>query len=78
MPCGFDIDRTRREMAALTDRADWAAAARRADGPCLSHRRQSVFQSPRPRIAESLEILAEVLHPQRFDFGHHGRGWIKL
>jgi hypothetical protein len=22
-----------------------------------------------------LEILAEILHPEAFDFGHEGRGW---
>jgi hypothetical protein len=29
-------------------------------------------------MAESLEILAEILHPARFDFGHHGSGWVRL
>ena len=28
-----------------------------------------------PRLAESLEILAEMLHPESFDFGHRGTAW---
>ncbi|MEK6709855.1 MAG: cobalamin-binding protein, partial [Nitrospinota bacterium] len=33
---------------------------------------------PGPRVAESLEILAEILHPAEFDFGHKGTGWAPL
>ena len=32
------------------------------------------FNRPGPRLVESLEILAEILHPEAFDFGHEGRG----
>jgi iron complex transport system substrate-binding protein len=33
------------------------------------------FDRPGPRLVESAEILAEILHPERFDFGHRGKGW---
>ncbi len=33
------------------------------------------FNRPGPRLAESLEILAEMLHPEAFVFGHEGKGW---
>ena len=33
---------------------------------------------PGPRLVESLEILAEVLHPQAFRFGHEGSGWKRM
>jgi iron complex transport system substrate-binding protein len=36
------------------------------------------FNRSGPRIVESLEILAEMLHPDVFDFGHEGEGWQKL
>lgn len=74
-PCGFDIARTMSEMAALTGDARWpslrAVRERRiflADG-------NQYFNRPGPRIAESLEILAEILHPEAFHFGHEGAGW---
>jgi iron complex transport system substrate-binding protein len=77
MPCGFDIGRTRSEMATLTKRADWtelrAVKSRRvflADG-------NHYFNRPGPRIVESLEIFTEIIHPDRFNFGHKGKGWEK-
>jgi iron complex transport system substrate-binding protein len=33
------------------------------------------FNRPGPRLVQSLEILAEVLHPETFSFGHEGTGW---
>ena len=33
---------------------------------------------PGPRLVESLEILAEALHPKTFSFGHQGTGWQPL
>ena len=36
------------------------------------------FNRPGPRLVESLEILAEILHPAHFGFGHEGTGWNRL
>ena len=36
------------------------------------------FNRPGPRLAETLEILAEILHPERFAFGHEGSAWKRL
>jgi iron complex transport system substrate-binding protein len=36
------------------------------------------FNRPGPRIVESLEILAEIMHPELFRFGHEGTGWRRL
>ncbi len=78
MPCGLDIARARADARFLTERPGWrglkAACARRvyvADG-------SQYFNRPGPRLAESLEILAEILHPGDFHFGHEGRGWQRL
>jgi iron complex transport system substrate-binding protein len=75
MPCGFDIARSRRDMAALTQRPGWrdlrAVRERRvylADG-------NQYLNRPGPRLVESLEILAEVLHPAVFHLVHEGAGW---
>ncbi len=77
-PCGFSMDRAAQDLPALTNRAQWdglkAVRARRvfmADG-------NQYFNRPGPRIAESLEILAEIAHPELFRFGHEGLGWRRL
>jgi iron complex transport system substrate-binding protein len=75
LPCGFDLERTRCDMPYLTRRPGWdnlqAVCRRRVfltDG-------NQFFNRPGPRLVESLEILAEILHPDVFHFGHEGRGW---
>jgi len=77
-PCGFDLDRTRQEMPALTRRPDWPdLRAARAGRVYLADGNQ-YFNRPGPRLVESLEILAEVLHRQGFSFGHEGADWQQL
>jgi iron complex transport system substrate-binding protein len=75
LPCGFDISRTRQEMPVLMQKPEWpqlqAVRNRRvflADG-------NQYFNRPGPRLVESLEILAEILHPEIFSFGHTKTGW---
>jgi iron complex transport system substrate-binding protein len=36
------------------------------------------FNRPGPRIVDSVEILAEIIHPKLFSFGYEGDGWIKF
>lgn len=74
-PCGFDIERTRTEMAALTRRAEWPHLKAVRSGRVYLADGNQFFNRPGPRLVESLEILAEALHPHVFHFGHHGRGW---
>jgi iron complex transport system substrate-binding protein len=78
MPCGFDLGRTRAEMAQLTKREDWGELrAVRGGRVCVTDGNQ-FFNRPGPRLVESLEILAEIFHPGRFERGHRGRGWQPL
>jgi iron complex transport system substrate-binding protein len=77
-PCGFDIARSRRDYGALEALPGWSALravrARRvyiADG-------NQYFNRPGPRLVESLEILAEILHPAQGRYGHEGAGWASV
>jgi iron complex transport system substrate-binding protein len=75
LPCGFDLARTRHEMGSLVARAGWRELrAVRADRVYLTDG-NAYFNRPGPRIAESLEVLAEILHPELFEFGHAGRAF---
>lgn len=76
LPCGFDIERTRREMPALTSTPGWSdLTAVREKRVYLTDGNQ-YFNRPGPRLVESAEIFAEILHPGEFDFGHEGTGWV--
>ncbi|NDD30955.1 MAG: cobalamin-binding protein [Proteobacteria bacterium] len=78
LPCGFDIARTRVDMPLLTERAEWTSLRAVRDGRVYVTDGNQYFNRPGPRLAESLEILCELLHPDAFDFGHCGRAWEPL
>ncbi|MBW3541264.1 MAG: cobalamin-binding protein [Planctomycetes bacterium] len=78
MPCGFDIERTRRELPALTGHPAWPRLKAVRNGRVSLTDGNQFFNRPGPRLVESAEILAEILHPGRFDFGHRGTGWRPL
>ena len=78
MPCGFDIQRTQRELSPFVERRGWPhLKAVRTRSVYLTDGNQ-YFNRPGPRLVESAEILAEILHPEAFDFGHRGCGWERL
>ena len=77
-PCGFDIPRTLSDIAAVTDRPGWAELAAVRAGRVGVADGNAFFNRPGPRLAESLEILAEFLHPEFFDFGHAGNNFRRL
>jgi len=75
LPCGFTLNRTAKELYWLTDRPEWkslkAVNTHRVyitDGNQYGNR-------PGPRIVESLQILAEIIHPTVFDARFKGTGW---
>jgi iron complex transport system substrate-binding protein len=74
-PCGFTMRRTLEELPALAARPGWAAMRAVREGRVFAAEGSQYFNRPGPRIAESLEILAEILHPELFHFGYEGRAW---
>jgi iron complex transport system substrate-binding protein len=76
-PCGFGLERAAAEFPALTRIAGWnelpAVREKRvylADG-------NAYFNRSGPRIVESAEILAEILHPRECAYGHEGRAFLR-
>ncbi len=78
MPCGLDIARARAHAERLTRRPEWSGLRAVQDGHVYVVDGNQYFNRPGPRVAESLEILAEILRPRAFRFGHEGRGWQRL
>lgn len=78
MPCGWDIDHSRKEVHLITKKPKWKTLnAVRKEKVYLTESNQ-YFNRPGPRLVESLEILAEIFYPEIFQFGHQKSGWQKL
>ncbi|MFB6161804.1 MAG: ABC transporter substrate-binding protein [Haloferacaceae archaeon] len=66
-PCGFDPDRTRREADALTDRPGYADLAAVRDGRAYAVDGNHLVNRPGPRLVDTLEHLAGLIHPGAVD-----------
>jgi len=75
MPCGFDLDRTAAEMYWLTQRPEWQKLRAVETGQVYLADGNQYFNRPGPRLVESLQILAEILHPEAFDPVLEGTAW---
>jgi iron complex transport system substrate-binding protein len=75
MPCGFDLARTCSEMYWLTDRPEWKKLRAVETGRVYVADGNQYFNRPGPRLVESLQILAEILHPEAFQPTLEGTAW---
>lgn len=66
MPCGFDLARTLREIGRTQYPAGWRELPAARAGRVWATDGNAYFSRPGPRIVESLEILAEIIHPELF------------
>ncbi len=78
LPCGFDLPRVQKEMTALTERKEWLSLRAVRDHRVFLVDGNQYFNRPGPRVVESLEILAECLHPSLFSFGYSPSAWVSL
>lgn len=78
MPCGFGLDRVAEEAKVLEAQPFWSGLKAVRDARVYLVDANHYFSRPGPRLVDSLEILAEILHPGDFDFGHAGHGWRAL
>jgi iron complex transport system substrate-binding protein len=74
-PCGFPIDRARADVVLLEKHDEWRSLRAVREGRVAIGDGNQFFNRPGPRLVESLEILAEIFHPEAFAFGHRGGGW---
>src|SRR5262249_17855070 len=74
-PCGFDLARTEAEMYWLTDRTEWPSLRAVRNGRiCLADGNQ-FFNRPGPRVADTFEIITEILYPDRIEPRHRDTAW---
>lgn len=65
-PCGFDLSRTLSEITTLTAFNNWTQISAVRDRNTYAVDGNAFFNRSGPRIVDSLEILAHLLHPDRF------------
>jgi iron complex transport system substrate-binding protein len=75
MPCGFGLERTCAEMYWLTNRPEWRKLRAVETGQVYLADGNQYFNRPGPRLVESLEILAEILHPEMFEPAFASHAW---
>jgi iron complex transport system substrate-binding protein len=76
-PCGFNIERTMSEMPLLTRQLGFDRLSAVIYDRVFVVDGNQFFNRAGPRVAESLEMMAELLHPESFDFGYEGVGWVR-
>jgi iron complex transport system substrate-binding protein len=78
LPCGFDLERTASEMHWLTQREEWAGLRAVKNRNVFLCDGNQYMNRPGPRLVESLEIFAEMLHPEIFRPAFEESGWVRL
>ena len=74
-PCGFAIPQTLEEMPMLMEKKDWAKLKSVKNKQVYVADGNQYFNRPGPRVLESLQIVAEILHADTFNFGLENKGW---
>lgn len=78
LPCGFNLQRTRSEMTALTRRPGWNDLRAVQVGRVYVCDGNQFMNRPGPRLVESLQIFAEICQPDLFPQQLEGIGWQRL
>ncbi len=62
--CGYDVDRTLKDVAALSRVPEWGKLPAVRSGRVYVTDGSHYFSRPGPRLVDSLEVLAHALHPE--------------
>ncbi len=64
MPCGFDIEKTLKELPMLARNEKWKSLQAVKNGNIYAVNANAYFSKPGPRTVIGLEIMAKILHPE--------------
>ena len=78
LPCGFDLKRTQEEVGVLTGNPHWNQLRAVRNGAVFLADGHNFFNRPGPRLVDSAEILAEILHPEHFEPNHRSTAWTQM
>ena len=78
-PCGFDKDQTLANLEDVTDRDGWESLTAVENGEVYLVDGDSYVNRPGPRLVETIELFASVIHPEAVDEpAHYERGVSRL
>lgn len=66
-PCGFDLDQTAENLGDLTDRPGYGDLTAVREGRAYAVDGHQYLNRPGVRLVDSLEFLAGLIHPDRFE-----------
>lgn len=66
MPCGFEIQRTLKEIHLLQRLPGWSDLPAVKEGRLFAVNGPAYFNRSGPRLVDGLEILAQIIHPEIF------------
>jgi iron complex transport system substrate-binding protein len=75
LPCDFNLERTRSEMIHLQAQREWNSLTAIRTGQVFLCDGNQYMNRPGPRLVESLQIFAEILHSELFAPSLEGIGW---
>lgn len=64
MPCGMDVERAAAELLLLGNLGEWSALPAVQKGKTFVTDAGSLFSRSGPRLVDSLEIMAQMIHPE--------------
>jgi iron complex transport system substrate-binding protein len=66
VPCGYRMERTRRELAGLEAREGWGSLPAVRSGQVWVADGPAYFNGAGPRLVDGVELLASIFHPEAF------------
>lgn len=76
-PCGFSIERAAQELEILRDHKEWQNLQAVKNGEVYLVNGNHFFNRPGPRLLQSAQIIAEILHADSFAPDNHQSGWLR-
>jgi len=76
-PCGYGLARCLEELPLLQAKPGWAEISAVREGRVYFADGNAYFNRPGPRLADSAEILVEMLHPEIAGARYEGTAWLR-